>query len=48
MAQKVTSAKVNAAAMNAVKAGLGGVIASALTIILLVQLLAQVLHLILV
>jgi hypothetical protein len=31
MSQKVTSAKVNAAAMNAVKAGLGGVIASALT-----------------
>ncbi|NBT88365.1 MAG: hypothetical protein EBT51_08705 [Flavobacteriaceae bacterium] len=31
MGQKVTAAKVNAATMTAVKAGLGGVIASALT-----------------
>ena len=31
MSQKVTAAKMNAATMNAVKAGLGGVIASALT-----------------
>jgi len=31
MGQKITASKVNAATMNAVKAGLGGVIASALT-----------------
>lgn len=31
MGQKITSSKVNAATMTAVKAGLGGVIASALT-----------------
>ena len=31
MGQKITASKVNAATMTAVKAGLGGVIASALT-----------------